>query len=70
MLDAYRIQVQAGPVTDTALEQILFRAAHSVVQSLATYPGPLLVTLLPSVVRILLATFLEEMAASKQKEGE
>lgn len=28
MLDAYRIQAQAGPVTDKALEEILFRAAH------------------------------------------
>ncbi len=31
MLDAYRIQASAGPVTDKALEQILFRAAHGVV---------------------------------------
>ena len=36
MLDAYRLQA-AGPVTDKALEEILFRAAHGVVQSLATY---------------------------------
>ena len=40
MLDAYRIQAQVGPVTDTALDEILFRAAHGVVQSLATYSGP------------------------------
>ena len=39
MLDAYRIQAQAGPVTDKALEEILFRATHGVVQSLAPYPG-------------------------------
>ena len=32
MLDAYRIQAKAGPVTDKALEEILFRAAHGVVQ--------------------------------------
>jgi len=38
MLDAYRIQAQAGPVTDRALEEIIFRAAHGVVQSLAPYP--------------------------------
>ena len=38
MLDAYRIQVQAGPVSDKALEEIIFRAAHGVVQSLAPYP--------------------------------
>ena len=38
MLDAYRIQAAAGPVTDKALEQIIFRAEHGVLQSLAPYP--------------------------------
>jgi len=38
MLDAYRIQAQAGPVSDQALEvRILFRAAHPVADSLAPY---------------------------------
>jgi hypothetical protein len=36
MLDAYRIQAQAGPVTDKAVE-IIFRAEHGVLQSLAPY---------------------------------
>ncbi len=49
-------------MTDKALEEILFRAAHGVVQSLAPYPGPQRVALLPSVVRMLLATFLEAVA--------
>jgi hypothetical protein len=48
MLDAFRIQAAAGPVTDKALEEIIFRASHGVLQSLATYtrggqsslPGP------------------------------
>ena len=35
MLDAYRIQASAGPVTDKALEEIVFRAEHGVLQSLA-----------------------------------
>jgi len=64
MLDAYRIQAQAGPVTDKALEEILFRAAHEVIQSLAPYPGPQRVALLPSVVRMLPASFLEEVAGA------
>jgi hypothetical protein len=38
-LDAHRIQPQAGPVTDKALEEIIFRAEHAVIQSLAPYPG-------------------------------
>ena len=37
MLDAYRIQARL--VTDKALEEILFRAAYGVLQSLAPYPG-------------------------------
>ena len=53
MLDAYRIQAQAGPVTDKALEEIIFRAAHGVVQSLAPYPGEQRIALLPSVVRMI-----------------
>ena len=30
MLDAFRIQAQAGPLTDKALEEIIFRAEHGV----------------------------------------
>jgi hypothetical protein len=62
MLDTYRIQAQAGPLTDKALEEIIFRAEHGVVQSLAPYPGAQRVALLPSVVRVLLTTFLEDVA--------
>jgi len=39
MLDAYRLQAQAGPVSDQALEGIIFRAAHPVVDSLVSYPA-------------------------------
>jgi hypothetical protein len=70
MLDAYRIQAAAGSVTDKALEEIIFRAAHGVLQSLVNYPGEQRVALLPSVVRILLTTFTEEMAAATQKGSE
>jgi hypothetical protein len=63
MLDAFRIQASAGPVTDKALEEIIFRAAHGVEQSLTPYPGEQRVAMLPSVVRMLLATFLEELAS-------
>ena len=50
MLDAYRIQARAGPVTDKALEQIVFRAAHSVVHRLSPYPAAQRAALLPNVV--------------------
>jgi hypothetical protein len=62
MLDAFRIQASAGPVTDKALEEIIFRAEHGVLQSLARYPAEQRVALLPSVVRMLPATFLEDVA--------
>ena len=64
MLDAYRIQAQASPVTDKALEEIIFRAAHGILQSLTPYPGELRVPMLPSVVRMLLTVFIEELARS------
>ena len=64
MLDAFRIQASAGPVTDKALEEIVFRAEHGVLQSLAPYPRAQRVALLPSVVRMLLTTFIEELGRS------
>jgi hypothetical protein len=64
MLDAYRIQAQAGPVSDQALEGLVFRAAHPVVHSLAPYPAAERAALLPNVVRMLLATFLEDVAGA------
>jgi hypothetical protein len=48
-------------VTDKALEQIIFRAAHGILQSLTPYPGEQRVAMLPSVVRLLLVAFLENM---------
>jgi len=39
MLDAFRIQAAGGPVTDKALEEIVFRAEHGLLQSLTPYPG-------------------------------
>ena len=64
MLDAYRIQTSAGPVTDKALEEIIFRTAHGVMQSLAPYPREQRVALLPSVVRLLLTAFFENLACA------
>ncbi len=65
MLDAYRIQAQAGQVSDQALEAILFRAAHPVVNILAPYAAEQRAALLPNVVRMMQATFLEEMAGAE-----
>jgi hypothetical protein len=51
MLDAYRIQAQAGPVTDRALEEIIFRATHVLSRASRRTPA-----------HVLLTTFLEEVA--------
>jgi hypothetical protein len=45
---AYRIQASAGSVTDKALAEIIFRAAHGILQSLTPYPGEQRVAMLPS----------------------
>jgi hypothetical protein len=62
MLSAYRIQAQVGRVSEQALEGILFRAAHPIVNILAPYPADQRAALLPSIVRFMLAAFLEELA--------
>ena len=64
MLDAHRIQAQAGPVNEQALEGLVFRAAHPVVHSLAPYPAEQRAALLPNVVRLMLAAFLEDVAGA------
>ena len=67
MLDAFRIQAAAGPVGDKALEESAFRESHGVLQSLRPYPRGRRVALLPSVVRLLLAAFLENMPKEEDR---
>ena len=55
-------------MTDKALEEIIFRAEHGVLQSLAPYPRAQRVALPPSVVRMLLAAFLEDVAGADSPE--
>ncbi len=62
MLSAYRIQAKAGPVTEQALEEVIFRGAQPVVHTLAPYPAEQRAALLPNVVRLMLAAFLEDLA--------
>lgn len=65
MLDAFRLQASAGPVTDKALQEIIFRGVQGVLGSLRPYPREQRVALLPSVVRILLTTFLEAVVTTE-----
>jgi hypothetical protein len=69
MLDAYRIQAAAGPVTEQALEEIIFRAAQGVTGSLRPFSRDQRAALLPSVVRLLLSAFLEAVAGSDGEDS-
>jgi len=65
VLDAYRIHAQARPVSDQALVGLIFRTAHPVVDRLAPYPAAERAAMVPSVVRLLLASFLEDVAGAE-----
>jgi len=64
MLSVYRIQAKAGPVSEKALGQIIFRAAHPIVSRLAPYSVEQRAALLPNFVRMMLTEFLDSMADS------
>src|SRR5262245_60189211 len=62
----YGLQAYVGPVSDKALDEILYRAAHGVLQVIEPHPWDLRVAMLPSIVRILLSTFLQEIAIADE----
>jgi hypothetical protein len=68
MLDAYRLQAQAGHVKDQALEEIIYRAAHPIVTGLPAHSAEDRGAVLPSVVRIMLAAFLEDVFTKEDRE--
>jgi hypothetical protein len=59
MLDACRLQAQAG---------LVFRGAQPVVGRLAPHPAAQRVALLPSVVRLMLPSSLEDVAGADGTE--
>jgi len=61
MINEFRLQRAAGPLPDKALDQIVFRAAHSVVQVLGPYTPDERNVLWSSVLRMLLASFIREI---------
>jgi len=64
-ISAFRTQVQTGPVTEQAIGDIAFRGAHEIMQALGQEPRDTRVLLWPSTVRLMLATFLEDMAGQE-----
>ena len=65
-VSAFRVQARTGPVTKKVTDDILFRGAHEIMQALGQEPRDTRVLLWPSTVRLLLATFLEDVAAADQ----
>jgi hypothetical protein len=64
-LETWVLQAQAGPVTVEDLETILARATVPIVRQLEERPSELMTALLPSLVRTMLAAFLEVMAEQR-----
>jgi len=65
-LETYLLQAQAGSVTVGALETILARATVPILRQVEERPSELVVALLPSLIRTMLAAFVEVMAEQRQ----
>ena len=57
-LETWRLQASGGPVTVEALEAILARATVPILRQLEERPPELMMALLPSLVRTMLAAFV------------
>jgi hypothetical protein len=68
-VSARRIQSSAGPMTDKAIDEILFRGSHDIMRPLASYPSSVVHALMPSVVRMMLHSFLEIDATERPTGG-
>ncbi len=61
-LETWLLQAQAGPVTTEALEAILARSSVLLLRRLEGVPPDVVVALLPTLLRSMLAAFVEAMA--------
>jgi len=61
----FRTQAKAGPVTEHATDDILFRGTHEIMQALGQEPRDTRILLWPSTVRLMLATLLEDMGGQE-----
>jgi hypothetical protein len=62
LLETARLEAQAGPMDVAEIERLIFRAATPIVQSVASLTEAQRGELLPNIVRVMLAAFLEEQA--------
>jgi hypothetical protein len=69
LVQTYRIQRQSGPVTDAVADQLVSRAAHLVVDAVTQFTTTAeRGKLMPGLVRVMLATFLETLAAEERRQ--
>ena len=68
-LETWVLQAQAGSVTVEALETILARATVPILRQVEERPPELVVALLPSLIRTMLAAFVEVMAEQRASKA-
>jgi len=68
-LETWVLQAEAGQVTVEALETILARATVPILRQVEERPAELVVALLPSLVRTMLAAFVEVMADQRKAKA-
>ena len=69
-VETWRIQAQAGPVTERQLEAIINRAAVPILQAMPDAPLEVLGALVPTLVRVMLAAAVEVMAEERRRKEE
>ena len=62
LLETAPLEAQAGPMDVAEIERLIFRAAAPIVHSVAPLTEAQRGELLPNIVRVMLAAFLEEQA--------
>lgn len=67
-LETWLLQAHAGPVTAEALEGILARSSVLILRRLEGQPPELVVALLPTLIRTMLAAFVEVMAGQQRRK--
>ena len=67
--ETWRIQAQAGPVTEKQLEGIINRAAVPILRSMPDASLDAQGALMPTLVRVMLAAAVEVMADERRKEA-
>jgi hypothetical protein len=62
LLETARLEAQAGAMNADQVERLIFRAAAPIVHSMTPLTDPQRGELLPNIVRVMLAAFLEAQA--------